>query len=88
MVRNRDPIQAIRVDITLRTHGEEIGMFTVKAANQTVADAALRPVPRDLFMGLWYEGEVPVSLPIPTWASPSSPSRLPTAWQKRSLSFM
>ena len=57
MGRNIDPIQAIHADIAIRTHGEDIGMFTVKSANQTVADAALRPVPRDLFMGLWYEGE-------------------------------
>lgn len=40
MERNLDPIQAIRADIVLRTHSEEIGMFTVKTANQTVADAA------------------------------------------------
>ena len=57
MERSLNPIQAIHADIALQTHGEEIGMFTVKTANQTVADAALRPVPRDLFMGLWYEGE-------------------------------
>ena len=34
-----------------------IGMFSVKTANRTLADAALRPKPRDLYMGLWFEGE-------------------------------
>ena len=58
MNNNLDPITAIRVDIATRTHGDDIGMFTVKTANETVHDAALRPVPRNLFMTLWYEGEV------------------------------
>ena len=58
MQNNLDPITAIRVDIATRTHGDDIGMFTVKTANETVHDAALRPVPRNLFMTLWYEGEV------------------------------
>lgn len=58
MQNNLDPITAIRVNIATRTHGDDIGMFTVKTANETVHDAALRPVPRNLFMTLWYEGEV------------------------------
>ena len=49
MQNNLDPITAIRVDIATRTHGDDIGMFTVKTANETVHDAALRPVPRNLF---------------------------------------
>ncbi|MCL2562136.1 MAG: AAA family ATPase [Rikenellaceae bacterium] len=37
---------------------EHIGMFTVKTANQTIKDAALRPDPPALWLSLWYEGEV------------------------------
>ena len=58
MDNNLDPLTAIRADIADRTHGDDIGMFTVKTANETVMDAALRPTPRDLFMTLWFEGEV------------------------------
>ena len=58
MQNNLDPITGIRCDIANRTHGDDIGMFTVKTANETVHDAALRPIPRSLFMTLWYEGEV------------------------------
>ena len=58
MQNNLDPITGIRCDIADRTHGDNIGMFTVKTANETVHDAALRPIPRNLFMTLWYEGEV------------------------------
>ena len=58
MDNNLDLLTAIRADIADRTHGDDIGMFTVKTANKTVMDAALRPTPRDLFMTLWFEGEV------------------------------
>ena len=58
MQNNLDPITGIRCDIANCTHGDDIGMFTVKTANETVHDAALRPIPRNLFMTLWYEGEV------------------------------
>jgi len=37
---------------------EHIGMFTVKTANRTIREAALRPNPDPLWMTLWYEGEV------------------------------
>lgn len=37
---------------------EQIGMFTVKTANRTIEDAALRPNPAVLWLSLWYEGEV------------------------------
>lgn len=37
---------------------EQIGMFTVKTANRTIEDAALRPNPAALWLSLWYEGEV------------------------------
>ena len=35
-----------------------ISMFSVKSANQSIADAAMRPDPPDLYLGLWREGEV------------------------------
>lgn len=35
-----------------------ISMFSVKPANQSIADAAMRPDPPDLYLGLWREGEV------------------------------
>ena len=34
-----------------------VGLFTVKSANQAIKDAKSRPVPRFLFGQLWYEGE-------------------------------
>lgn len=37
---------------------EHIGMFTVKTANRTIKEAALRPNPDALWLSLWYEGEV------------------------------
>lgn len=37
---------------------EQIGMFTVKTANRTIKEAALRPNPDTLWLSLWYEGEV------------------------------
>lgn len=37
---------------------ENVGMFTIKSANQTLKEAALRPDPIPLWKTLWYEGEV------------------------------
>ena len=37
---------------------EHIGMFTVKTANLTIREAALRPDPNALWQTFWYEGEV------------------------------
>ena len=37
---------------------EQVGMFTVKTANRTIKEAALRPNPDALWLSLWYEGEV------------------------------
>ena len=36
----------------------EIGMFTIKTANQTIMEAKQRPDPNALWLTLWYEGEV------------------------------
>lgn len=35
-----------------------VGMFTIKTANQTIREAALKPNPDPLWLSLWYEGEV------------------------------
>lgn len=53
-----DPITTITEEIESLSGTESIGMFTVKTANRTIADAALRPDPRELYHELWYEGEV------------------------------
>lgn len=37
---------------------DSIGMFSVKTANRTIQEAALRPNPDPLWLSLWYEGEV------------------------------
>ncbi len=36
----------------------EVGMLSIKTANQTIAEASSRPDPRPLWLTLWYEGEV------------------------------
>lgn len=53
-----DPITTITEEIESLSGTESIGMFTVKTASRTIADAALRPDPRELYHELWYEGEV------------------------------
>ena len=37
---------------------EQIGMLSIKTANRTIKEAALRPNPDALYLTLWYEGEV------------------------------
>ena len=54
----QDPIKAISAEIESAAGAENIGMFTVKTANRTLADASLRPNPDPLYHELWYEGEV------------------------------
>ena len=53
-----DPIKAISAEIESAASADKIGMFTVKTANRTLADASLRPNPDPLYHELWYEGEV------------------------------
>ena len=55
---NDNPIQAISAEIERAASADNIGMFTVKTANRTLADASQRPNPDPLFHELWYEGEV------------------------------
>lgn len=54
-----NPIDAIRHEIESGGDGRmDVGMFTIKSANRTLSDAAMRPNPESLFLELWYEGEV------------------------------
>ena len=58
-----DYIQAIgaelqKADQLAAEMSERIGIFTVKTANRTIREAALRPNPEALWLTLWYEGEV------------------------------
>ena len=58
-----DYIQAIgaelqKADQLAAEMSERIGIFTVKTANRTIREAAVRPNPDALWLTLWYEGEV------------------------------
>ena len=57
-------IDALRTDIEEKAQQlasgvpESVGMFTIKSANQTIREAVARPNPDNLWLSLWYEGEV------------------------------
>ena len=53
-----DPITAIIAELESFQETDNIGMFTIRTANRTIAEAAMRPNPRQLYQELWYEGEV------------------------------
>ena len=53
-----DPITAIIAELESSQETDNLGMFTVRTANRTIAEAAMRPNPRQLYQELWYEGEV------------------------------
>ena len=53
-----DPITAIIAELESSQETDDIGMFTIRTANRTIAEAAMRPNPRQLYQELWYEGEV------------------------------
>lgn len=53
-----NPIAAISAELEKVNQVSNVGMFTIKTANQTIQDAALRPNPDALWLSLWYEGEV------------------------------
>ena len=53
-----DPITAIIAELESSHETDNIGMFTIRTANRTIAEAAMRPNPRQLYQELWYEGEV------------------------------
>ena len=57
---NEEVISAITSEIDGAFSSEkavDIGMLTIKSANQTVEDASHRPDPEQLYLELWYEGE-------------------------------
>ena len=53
-----DPIKAISGAIESAENAREVGMLTIKAANNALLDASRRPNPDELYHSLWYEGEV------------------------------
>ena len=53
-----DPKISIEKEIDSYTEQPKEQLFTIKTANKTIEDAALRPNPTDLYMKLWYEGEI------------------------------
>ena len=53
-----DPITVIIAELESSQETDNIGMFTIRTANRTIAEAAMRPNPRQLYQELWYEGEV------------------------------
>ncbi|MBE6242952.1 MAG: helicase [Bacteroidales bacterium] len=53
-----DPITAIIAELESSQETDNIGMFTIRTANRTITEAAMRPNPRQLYQELWYEGEV------------------------------
>lgn len=53
-----DPIKAITGAIEASENSQEVGMLTIKQANNALKDAAGRPNPEELYHSLWYEGEV------------------------------
>ena len=57
MAKEFSSIDAIRNEMESVGERMDIGMLCVKSANRAIADAALRPDPRALYLELWYEGE-------------------------------
>jgi len=58
---NEEIIQELNTEIDNAFSPEgatDIGMLTIKSANQTIEDASKRPDPEQLYHELWYEGEV------------------------------
>lgn len=53
-----NPLEAIRSEFETIPDTTDIGMLSIKSANRTLEDAARRPDPEQLYLELWYEGEV------------------------------
>ena len=53
-----DPISAISGAIESAENAREVGMLTIKVANNALLDASRRPNPDELYHSLWFEGEV------------------------------
>ena len=47
-----DPITAIIAELESSQETDNIGMFTIRTANRTIAEAAMRPNPRQLYQEL------------------------------------
>lgn len=60
MTGNMDdsPVERIRNEMEAKVGSRDFGMLTLRSANRTLQEAALRPDPVDLYHELWYEGEV------------------------------
>ncbi len=54
---NEIGIELIKADQMKDCVPSEIGIFTIKTANQAIREAKQRPNPEDLWLTLWYEGE-------------------------------
>ena len=54
---------------------EQVGMLTIKTANRTISEAALRPNPDALWLSLWYEGRSVVCSLILIWGNLFMPCR-------------
>jgi predicted ATP-dependent serine protease len=54
---NEIGIELIKAEQMKDNVPSEIGIFTIKTANQAIREAKQRPNPEDLWLTLWYEGE-------------------------------
>ena len=52
------PVERIRSEVEAKVGSRDFGMLTLRSANRTLQEAALRPDPVNLYHELWYEGEV------------------------------
>jgi len=53
-----DIVAKIKNDVLQKTANENIGIFTVKSANQWIEQAKARPIPKMLFSEFWFQGEL------------------------------
>ena len=53
-----NPVDRIRSEVESKVGSRDFGMLTLRTANRTLQEAALRPDPVDLYHELWFEGEV------------------------------
>lgn len=53
-----NPVEVIKSEVEAKAGSRDFGMLTLRTANRTLKEAALRPDPQDLYHELWYEGEV------------------------------
>lgn len=71
-----NPVEAITAAVEAQAHTTDIGMLAIKSVNDTLVDASKEPRPgAPLRQSSGTRAKSPASLPIPTSANPSSPSR-------------